>query len=343
MAESPPVKFSCLASEAATRSKPSHAKPLPRPTMRVPGDISGTDNVYRATRAALVAIYHYSKSAPFPVRTVVFPGVWAFFHTDVSNLLKEVAAYGVQPGMPSAPRRVATKRAKTTSTSPVKKSPGKKAKGTIAKADGPAPADLSPTDGDDAIKRTAGVDKLETSMRRDGPGAWVKPGGFCLLAAPATTPARKVIESLAAFVSAFLDHSKLPQEMVTWTVTLRGWHLVFYFSIPRPQAWIENEHLQEELQDLDRYVMVDYWGPRSEILVEYDGSKLDSFHPGSIPPDMSLPQRYGVTAKRPVPALFKKITGISIAEVEQAIPFGEPWWIIHNCQMLFPIAWDEAD
>lgn len=208
---------------------------------------------------------------------------------------------------------------------------------------GPRPADLSPTEGDDAIKRKAGVAKLEAMMRREQPGSWARPGGFCLLAAPAKHSAREVIESLAAFVSAFLDFSKLPQEMMTWTVTFRGWHLVFYFSIPRPHVWMEGEHMSDELQDLDRYLFMDFWGPESESLVEWDGTKLDVYHPGSVPPNRSLPKRYGVTAKRPVPALFQAITGISLAELEAAIPHGEPWWIVHNRSMLFPIQWAPDD
>jgi len=43
------------------------------PTMRVPRDISGTDNVYRATMAALLCIYHHNRSATRRIGSVVFP------------------------------------------------------------------------------------------------------------------------------------------------------------------------------------------------------------------------------------------------------------------------------
>ena len=62
---------------------PTHDARVPMlchaPTMRVPGDISGTDNVYRATRAALLAIHHYNRAAEAPLASVVFPAFGAGF------------------------------------------------------------------------------------------------------------------------------------------------------------------------------------------------------------------------------------------------------------------------
>jgi O-acetyl-ADP-ribose deacetylase (regulator of RNase III) len=49
------------------------------PTMRVPGDITGTDNVYRATRAALLSVYHHNRSSEQTIRSVVFPAFGAGF------------------------------------------------------------------------------------------------------------------------------------------------------------------------------------------------------------------------------------------------------------------------
>jgi O-acetyl-ADP-ribose deacetylase (regulator of RNase III) len=49
------------------------------PTMRLPGDISNTDNVYRATRAALLSVYHYNRTAEQPIATVVLPAFGAGF------------------------------------------------------------------------------------------------------------------------------------------------------------------------------------------------------------------------------------------------------------------------
>lgn len=49
------------------------------PTMRVPLIISGTDAVYLATRAALLAVYHHNKTHPehSKIRRVVFPAMGA--------------------------------------------------------------------------------------------------------------------------------------------------------------------------------------------------------------------------------------------------------------------------
>lgn len=49
------------------------------PTMRVPLIISGTDAVYLATRAALLAVYHHNKtqSEHNKIRRVVFPAIGA--------------------------------------------------------------------------------------------------------------------------------------------------------------------------------------------------------------------------------------------------------------------------
>lgn len=43
------------------------------PTMRVPGDISGTDKVYQATWAALLAIYQFNIRHSGVIRTAAFP------------------------------------------------------------------------------------------------------------------------------------------------------------------------------------------------------------------------------------------------------------------------------
>ena len=58
------------------------------PTMRVPGDISLTDNVYRATRAALLAIHRHNRDAERPIRTVVFPA----FGTGFGGVAPDEAA-----------------------------------------------------------------------------------------------------------------------------------------------------------------------------------------------------------------------------------------------------------
>ena len=50
------------------------------PTMRVPGSISGTDKVYVATWAALLAVYRHNASAPATkIQTVAFPAMGTGF------------------------------------------------------------------------------------------------------------------------------------------------------------------------------------------------------------------------------------------------------------------------
>lgn len=45
------------------------------PTMRVPQQISGTDNVYRAMLAMLVAVKRHNQSNQSPIKTIVCPGM----------------------------------------------------------------------------------------------------------------------------------------------------------------------------------------------------------------------------------------------------------------------------
>jgi O-acetyl-ADP-ribose deacetylase (regulator of RNase III) len=49
------------------------------PTMRVPGGIDGTDNVYRATWAALVAIHLHNVTADRKIETVALPAMGTGF------------------------------------------------------------------------------------------------------------------------------------------------------------------------------------------------------------------------------------------------------------------------
>jgi len=49
------------------------------PTMRVPGSISGTDKVYSATWAALVAINAHNETQTQPIKSVAFPAMGTGF------------------------------------------------------------------------------------------------------------------------------------------------------------------------------------------------------------------------------------------------------------------------
>ena len=49
------------------------------PTMRVPGSIEGTDKVYAATWASLIAVYQQKAKHQLPIESVVFPAMGAGF------------------------------------------------------------------------------------------------------------------------------------------------------------------------------------------------------------------------------------------------------------------------
>lgn len=65
------------------------------PTMRVPGSIEGTDKVYTATWASLIAVYREKALNRTPIETVVFPAMGAGFggvpYTEVARQM--AAAY----------------------------------------------------------------------------------------------------------------------------------------------------------------------------------------------------------------------------------------------------------
>ena len=63
------------------------------PTMRVPGSIAGTDNVYLATRAALVAVYHHNRMSDRIIDTVVMPAFGAGFGgVEPGEVARQMAA-----------------------------------------------------------------------------------------------------------------------------------------------------------------------------------------------------------------------------------------------------------
>ena len=73
------------------------------PTMRVPGPIDGTDKVYMATWAALLAVYRHNVALPLDQRihTVVFPAMGAGFgavpYTEVARQMAAAYAHYLDP------------------------------------------------------------------------------------------------------------------------------------------------------------------------------------------------------------------------------------------------------
>jgi O-acetyl-ADP-ribose deacetylase (regulator of RNase III) len=63
------------------------------PTMRVPGSIEGTTNVYTATWAALLAIHAHNQEADEPLRTAAFPAMGAGFgQVPYDEVARQMAA-----------------------------------------------------------------------------------------------------------------------------------------------------------------------------------------------------------------------------------------------------------
>lgn len=63
------------------------------PTMRVPGSIQGTDKVYTATWASLIAVYRHKATIKDDIQTVVFPAMGAGFGSvPCSEVARQMAA-----------------------------------------------------------------------------------------------------------------------------------------------------------------------------------------------------------------------------------------------------------
>ncbi len=63
------------------------------PTMRVPGSIEGSDKVYCATWASLLAVYQFNVSNKGAIRSVVFPAMGAGFGgVPFSEVARQMAA-----------------------------------------------------------------------------------------------------------------------------------------------------------------------------------------------------------------------------------------------------------
>lgn len=71
------------------------------PTMRTPGSINGTDKVYVATWAALLAVYQAKAVDKLPIETVVFPAMGAGFgsvpYTEVARQMAVAYEHYLKP------------------------------------------------------------------------------------------------------------------------------------------------------------------------------------------------------------------------------------------------------
>lgn len=63
------------------------------PTMRVPGSIVGTDNVYLATRAALLTVYHHNRDSDQRIESLGLPAMGAGFGgVQADEVARQMAA-----------------------------------------------------------------------------------------------------------------------------------------------------------------------------------------------------------------------------------------------------------
>jgi len=63
------------------------------PTMRVPGSIAGTDKIYLATRASLLAVYHHNRTSDATITTLAFPAMGAGFGgVEPDEVARQMAA-----------------------------------------------------------------------------------------------------------------------------------------------------------------------------------------------------------------------------------------------------------
>jgi O-acetyl-ADP-ribose deacetylase (regulator of RNase III) len=71
------------------------------PTMRVPGSIEGTDKVYSATWASLIAVYRHKALNEAPIESVVFPAMGAGFggvsYTEVARQMATAYRHYLNP------------------------------------------------------------------------------------------------------------------------------------------------------------------------------------------------------------------------------------------------------
>ncbi|MEM7475923.1 MAG: macro domain-containing protein [Planctomycetota bacterium] len=71
------------------------------PTMRVPGSIEGTDKVYVATWASLIAVYRYKATNPESINSVAFPAMGAGFggvpYTEVARQMSAAYRHYLDP------------------------------------------------------------------------------------------------------------------------------------------------------------------------------------------------------------------------------------------------------
>lgn len=71
------------------------------PTMRVPGSIAGTDKVYAATWAALLAVYRHNVQSEAKIDTVAFPAMGAGFggvpYREVARQMAVAYAHYCEP------------------------------------------------------------------------------------------------------------------------------------------------------------------------------------------------------------------------------------------------------
>lgn len=249
-------------------------------------------------------------------------------------------------------------KSKTATKNPAKKSAAKKSapkksapkkaeiKKTAAKKSVPESEPSSQSKANRHAEAYMEARAFEHKLVEDGPHPWIRPDLFwALMVKDEQAEATAVLASLAAFAEPALEHSQLPEELLAWVVTLKGYHVVFYMSLPAPPSWIEGEHFLEPFPDIATYYHIEHSASDmgSDALVFYDGEKQEQpMCLSSEGNDFGSEARMGKDGKKPVDngvwGLLKKRTGISLDELQASIRKGKPVWLVHKCIPVWTIA-----
>jgi len=165
---------------------------------------------------------------------------------------------------------------------------------------------------------------LEEGLRREGPGPWIRAHRFfALLVHAEHAKPRDVIAAILDFARPALKHSKLPEELVAWSVTVGDWHVVYYYSLPDPHAWQEGEEQMVRFGDLPAYLHVarDEGDPAWDAVVVAE--------PGDDGALRVINKSHSDFDGETVWGLVERTTGLTLEALQQAIGRGEPSWLVH--------------
>lgn len=176
-------------------------------------------------------------------------------------------------------------------------------------------------------------------MNRDGPRG-ISAGSFWVLMIRSDGPAHDGLDSLRRLAQGTLEHSGTPDDMWAWVAEAGGWWLLFHASAPRMAQWAEEEiaagvtgltTLTEHVwavHDSDaRWDEVNVCVNGAEEYVQVVKGRVSGFDGplGAPPEDSAVP-----AGENAVWALVREHTGLTLADVQGAIPRGQATWLVHR-------------